>query len=83
MTRGYPFQWVDVPQDELVRAMRRPLRDYVRSVPGAFPKLACLLTKQTYQSLFPYLLTRPLHTNKLTCKLTLTWWWKIIKLFNS
>jgi hypothetical protein len=44
MTRNYPFQWVDVPQDELVRAMRKPLRDYVRSVPGAFPKLARLLT---------------------------------------
>ena len=34
MPQGYQYQWIDVPHEEVVQAVRKPTRDYVRSVPG-------------------------------------------------
>ena len=34
MTSTYPYTWVDVPEDEVKRVFRQPLREYVRSIPG-------------------------------------------------
>ena len=73
MPQGYQYQWIDVPHEEVVQAVRKPTRDYVRS--------QSLSGTEILQNLF-----RCKVTIRLRCKYAVTCkrWslWNIGKNFN-